>query len=328
MNRPVNVTVTGGAGGIGYATVFRLAAGAMLGANTKVNLRLLEIPAALGAAEAVAMELQDCAFPLLANIEVTDCLKTAFDGTEVALLIGARPRSKGMERADLLEANAAIFKAQGKAINDHGAQNIRVLVVGNPANTNALIAAAHAPDVPLARFNAMMRLDGHRACGMLAAKAGVPITAVAGVTVWGNHSANLYPDIDHATIAGRAARAVIGDDQWVANQFIPDVQQRGAAIIAARGQSSTASAGHAAISHVREWILGSEGGNWASVGMPSDGSYGIPEGIICGFPALSVNGEWQIIPGLEISEFSRKRIDVSVAELVSERETVKSLGLI
>lgn len=328
MSNAVTVTVTGAAGQIGYATLFRIASGDMLGPNTKIRLKLLEIPQAVKAAEAVAMELHDCAFPLLHDIDVTDSLKTGFDRTSIALLIGARPRGKGMERADLLAANGEIFTAQGQALNDYAADDVRVLVVGNPANTNALIASAHAPDIPPERFNAMTRLDHNRAMGQIAEKTHSLVTSIARVTIWGNHSAGLYPDIEHATIYGRPARDVINDDEWVENEFIPGVAKRGAKIIEARGQSSAASAAHAAIDHIYEWVYDSTSGNWASVALPSDGSYDVPEGLFSSFPAMSRRGRWEIVQGLHINEFSRPRIDSSVAELIEEREAVKSLGLI
>ncbi|MDQ1730624.1 MAG: malate dehydrogenase [Pseudonocardiales bacterium] len=327
-NTPVNVTVTGAAGQIGYALLFRIASGQLLGPDVPVRLRLLEITPALKAAEGTAMELEDCAFPLLQGIDITDNATSAFDGVNVALLVGARPRTAGMERGDLLSANGGIFKPQGEAINAGAASDVRVLVVGNPANTNALIAASHAPDVPSERFTAMMRLDHNRALSQLAAKTGSPVAEISKVTIWGNHSASQYPDVLHAEIAGKNAFEVVGDQAWVENEFIPTVAKRGAAIIEARGASSAASAANAAIDHVYDWVNGTAEGNWTSVGMVSDGSYGIPEGLIAGFPARSVNGSWQIVQGLEINEFSRGRIDASVAELVGERDAVRELGLI
>ena len=328
MNHVVSVTVTGAAGQIGYASVYRIAAGEMLGPTTKVRLKLLEIPSAVAAAEAVAMELHDCAFPLLADVDVTDQLKPAFDGSTVALLIGSRPRTKGMERKDLLAVNGEIFAAQGQAINDHAASDIRVLVVGNPANTNALVASSHAPDIPAERFNAMTRLDHNRALGLIADKTHSLVTSIARVTIWGNHSSGLYPDIEHAFISGRPARSVIKDDEWVATDFVAGVQTRGEKIIEARGQSSAASAAHAAIDHVREWVYDSPAGNWASVVLRSDGSYDVPEGLFSSFPAISRRSRWEIVQGLEINEYSRPRIDSSVAELIDEREAVRSLGLL
>ncbi len=325
---PVNVTVTGAAGQIGYALLFRIASGQLLGADTPVRLRLLEITPALKAAEGTAMELDDCAFPLLAGIDITDDARTAFDGVNVALLVGARPRTAGMERGDLLEANGGIFKPQGEAINAGAAEDVRVLVVGNPANTNALITAAHAPDVPKDRFTAMMRLDHNRALTQLANKTRTSVADVRQVAIWGNHSATQYPDITHALIGGRPAPDVIDDQAWVENDFIPTVAKRGAAIIEARGASSAASAANAAIDHVHDWVHGTPDGDWVSVGMVSDGSYGIPEGLIAGFPAVSSGGAWQVVPGLELDEFSRTRIDASVAELTEERDAVRALGLI
>ncbi|WP_062517669.1 malate dehydrogenase [Demequina gelatinilytica] len=325
---PVNVTVTGAAGQIGYALLFRIASGAMLGPDTPVRLRLLEIPQAVKAAEGTAMELDDCAFPLLDGIDIHDSAEAAFDGVNVALLVGARPRGPGMERGDLLAANGGIFGPQGAAINAGAADDVRVLVVGNPANTNALIAASHAPDVPAERFTAMMRLDHNRALAQLASKAGVGVSEVSNVTIWGNHSAKQYPDIAHAVIGGRPAPAVIADDAWVADTFIPTVAKRGAAIIDARGASSAASAANAAIDHVRDWVLGTPDGSWTSVGLVSDGSYGVPEGIISGFPCVSKDGAWEIVQGLEMSEAAQAGLQVSVDELVEERDAVTELSLI
>ncbi|WP_026422471.1 malate dehydrogenase [Actinokineospora inagensis] len=324
---PVNVTVTGAAGQIGYALLFRIASGALLGPDTKVNLRLLEIPQAVKAAEGTAMELDDCAFPLLSGIEVTDDAKKAFDGANVALLVGARPRTKGMERGDLLAANGGIFKPQGEAINAGAASDIKVLVVGNPANTNALIAQQHAPDVPAARFTAMTRLDHNRAISQLSAKLGVPVDEIKKLTIWGNHSATQYPDVFHTDVNGTSAADLV-DEAWLADTFIPTVAKRGAAIIEARGASSAASAANAAIDHVHDWVLGTAAGDWTSMAIPSDGSYGVPEGIISSFPVTCADGEYQIVQGLEVNEFSRARIDASVAELVEERDAVKGLGLI
>jgi malate dehydrogenase len=324
MSSPVNVTVTGAAGQIGYALLFRIASGQLLGPDTPVRLRLLEITPALSAAEGTAMELDDCAFPLLAGIDVTDDLKTAFDGANVALLVGARPRTAGMERGDLLEANGGIFGPQGKAINDHAASDVKVLVVGNPANTNALIAQQHAPDVPAGRFTAMTRLDHNRALSQLAAKLSVPVTAIERMTIWGNHSATQYPDLYTTLVNGRSAAEQV-DEEWLRDTFIPTVAKRGAAIIEARGASSAASAANAAIDHVHDWVSGTE---WTSSSVVSDGSYGVPEGLISSFPCRAVDGEWQIIEGVEINDFSRTKIDASVAELGDERDAVKSLGLI
>lgn len=325
---PVNVAVTGAAGQIGYALLFRIASGAMLGPDTPVRLRLLEITPALKAAEGTAMELDDCAFKLLDGIDITDDPRVAFDGVNVALLVGARPRGPGMERRDLLEANGGIFKPQGEALNAGAADDVRILVVGNPANTNALIAQSHAPDIPRERFTAMMRLDHNRAISQLSQKTGAHFSEIKKVTVWGNHSASQYPDLTHATIAGHPAMEVVGDPAWHPETFIPTVAKRGAAIIDARGASSAASAANAAIDHVHDWVLGTPEGDWVSAGVPSDGSYGIPEGIISGFPCVSRNGAWEIVPGLAIDDFSRERIDASVAELLEEREAVQGLGLL
>ncbi|WP_228995272.1 malate dehydrogenase [Streptomyces sp. DH8] len=325
---PVNVTVTGAAGQIGYALLFRIASGHLLGPDVPVNLRLLEIPQGIKAAEGTAMELDDCAFPLLRGIEITDDPNVGFAGANVALLVGARPRTKGMERGDLLAANGGIFKPQGKAINDHAADDIKVLVVGNPANTNALIAQAAAPDVPAERFTAMTRLDHNRAISQLAAKTGAAVSDIKKLTIWGNHSATQYPDVFHAEIAGKNAAEVVDDEAWLADTFIPTVAKRGAAIIEARGASSAASAANAAIDHVHTWVNGTAAGDWTSMGIPSDGSYGVPEGIISSFPVTTKNGTYEIVQGLEINEFSRARIDASVKELTEERDAVRELGLI
>ncbi|RPK59635.1 malate dehydrogenase [Streptomyces sp. ADI96-02] len=325
---PVNVTVTGAAGQIGYALLFRIASGHLLGPDVPVNLRLLEIPQGLKAAEGTAMELDDCAFPLLRGIEITDDPNVGFAGANVALLVGARPRTKGMERGDLLAANGGIFKPQGKAINDHAADDIKVLVVGNPANTNALIAQAAAPDVPAERFTAMTRLDHNRAISQLAAKTGAAVSDIKKLTIWGNHSATQYPDIFHAEIAGKNAAEVVADEAWLADTFIPTVAKRGAAIIEARGASSAASAANAAIDHVHTWVNGTAEGDWTSMGIPSDGSYGVPEGIISSFPVTTANGRYEIVQGLDINAFSRARIDASVKELTEERDAVRELGLI
>jgi malate dehydrogenase len=325
---PVTVTVTGAAGQIGYSLLFRIASGQLLGPDVPVRLRLLEITPALKAAEGTAMELSDCAFPLLAGIDITDDARAAFDGVNVALLVGARPRTAGMERGDLLSANGGIFKPQGEALNAGAASDVRVLVVGNPANTNALIAAAHAPDIGKDRFTAMMRLDHNRAISQLAAKTGAPVSDIRKITIWGNHSATQFPDLIHAEVAGKNAAELVNDQAWYENEFIPTVAKRGAAIIEARGASSAASAAGAAIDHVYDWVNGTPENDWTSVGMVSDGSYGIPEGLIAGFPARSVAGSWQIVQGLEVDEFSRARIDASVAELVGERAAVAELGLI
>ncbi|KFU77401.1 malate dehydrogenase [Amycolatopsis lurida] len=325
---PVNVTVTGAAGQIGYALLFRIASGQLLGPDTPVKLRLLEIPQAVKAAEGTAMELEDGAFPLLSGIDIFDDPKQAFEGANVALLVGARPRAKGMERGDLLEANGGIFKPQGEAINAGAASDIKVLVVGNPANTNALIAQAHAPDVPADRFTAMTRLDHNRALAQLSKKLGVPVTELKKVAIWGNHSATQYPSIAHAEVSGKPATEVITDQQWLADDFIPTVAKRGAAIIEARGLSSAASAASAAIDHVYTWVNGTPEGDWTSAAVVSDGSYGVPEGLISSFPVTASNGEYKIVQGLEIDDFSRARIDASVNELAEERDAVKKLGLI
>ena len=327
-NGPVKVTVTGAAGAIGYALLFRIASGQMLGPDTPIALRLLEIPDAMSAVEGVIMELDDCAFPLLASVDAFDEAKAAFDGTNVALLVGARPRKKGMERADLLEANGGIFKPQGEAINAGAADDVKVLVVGNPANTNALIAQSNAPDVPAGRFTAMTRLDHNRAIAQLAKKAGVGVGEISTMTVWGNHSATQYPDIFHAQIGGRPAAEVVDDREWLENDFIPTVAKRGAAIIDARGASSAASAANAAIDHVRDWVHGTPEGDWVSMSVPSTGAYGAAEGIISSFPVTTSGGEWTVVEGLEIDAFSRERIDASVAELVEERDAVRKLGLV
>ena len=325
---PVTVTVTGAAGQIGYALLFRIAAGHLLGPDVPVRLRLLEITPALKAAEGTAMELDDCAFPLLAGIDITDDVTAAFAGTNVALLVGARPRTAGMERGDLLSANGGILKPQGEAINAGAADDIRVLVVGNPANTNALIAASHAPDVPKSRFTAMTRLDHNRAKSQLAKKAGVTVNDITRLTIWGNHSATQYPDVFHAQINGRNAAEVVNDQAWLEDDFIPTVSKRGAAIIEARGASSAASAANAALDHVHSWVNGTPEGDWVSAAIASDGSYGVPEGLISSFPVTSTGGEWEIVQGLDINDFSRARIDASVHELEEEREAVRSLGLI
>ncbi|MGP3911705.1 malate dehydrogenase [Nonomuraea sp. 10N515B] len=321
---PVKVTVTGAAGQIGYALLFRIASGQLLGADVPVKLSLLEITPALKAAEGTAMELDDCAFPLLSGIEITDDPNVAFNGANVGLLVGAMPRKAGMERGDLLGANGGIFGPQGKAINDHAADDIRVLVVGNPANTNALIAQQHAPDVPADRFTAMTRLDHNRALSQLAAKLQVPVTEIKKMTIWGNHSATQYPDLFHAEVGGKVAAEQV-DAEWLKETFIPTVAKRGAAIIEARGASSAASAANAAVDHVYDWVNGTD---WTSAAVVSDGSYGVPEGLISSFPVRAANGTFEIIQGLEIDAFSRERIDASVSELEEERTAVKELGLI
>ncbi|TDC63772.1 malate dehydrogenase [Actinomadura sp. GC306] len=325
---PVTVTVTGAAGQIGYALLFRIASGHLLGEGVPVRLRLLEIPQAVKAAEGTAMELDDCAFPLLSGIDIFDDATKAFEGANVALLVGARPRTKGMERGDLLEANGGIFKPQGEAINAGAADDIKVLVVGNPANTNALIAQQHAPDVPADRFTAMTRLDHNRALAQLSKKAGVSVADIRKMTIWGNHSATQYPDIFHAEIAGKNAAETVNDQNWLENDFIPTVAKRGAAIIEARGASSAASAASAAIDHVHTWVNGTADGDWTSMAVVSDGSYGVPEGLISSFPVTTKDGKWEIVQGLEIDDFSRARIDASVNELSEERDAVRKLGLI
>jgi malate dehydrogenase len=324
---PVKVTVTGAAGQIGYALLFRIASGAMLGPDTPVRLSLLEITPALKAAEGTAMELDDGAFPLLAGIDISDDPRAAFDGASVALLVGARPRGPGMERADLLQANGGIFKPQGEAINAVAADDIRVLVVGNPANTNALIAQTHAPDVPADRFSAMMRLDHNRALTQVAKKLNVSVADVSKMTIWGNHSASQYPDLFHAQVGGKSVAEQV-DHEWLSGTFIPTVAKRGAAIIEARGASSAASAANAAIDHVNSWVLGTPENDWVSAAIVSDGSYGVPEGLISGFPVTSSKGSWAIVQGLDIDDFSRGKIDASVKELAEERDAVKGLGLI
>ena len=322
---PVKVTVTGAAGQIGYALLPRVASGQLLGPDTTVELRLLEIPQAMQAVEGVVMELEDSAFPLLESVEITDDPNVAFDGASVALLVGARPRGKGMERSDLLEANGAIFKPQGQAINDHADDDVKVLVVGNPANTNCLIAMSNAPDVPRERFTSMMRLDHNRARAQLARKVGSHVRDVRRMTVWGNHSTTQYPDISHAMVGERPATELVTDREWITDDFIPTVQKRGAAIIEARGASSAKSAASAAIDHVHDWVLGTPNGDWVSMGIRSDGSYGVDEGLISGFPCTCSGGEWKIVEGLDIDDFSRERIDESVDELKSERDAVKDL---
>jgi len=327
VNSPVRVTVTGAAGQIGYSLVFRIASGQLLGPDQPVDLRLLEIPQAMGALEGVAMELTDCAFPLLSALDLHDDPNEAFDGVNVALLVGSRPRTKGMERAELLSENGKIFTVQGKALNDKAAEDVKVLVVGNPANTNCLIAMNNAPDIPSERFTSMMRLDHNRAIAQLAAKLGVAVSEVSQMGVWGNHSPTMYPDLFHAEVAGKQAAAAVDDQAWIEENFLPNVGKRGAAIIEARGASSAASAASAAIDHVRDWVLGTDGG-WVSMGVPSDGSYGIPEGLITGFPCTCSGGAYTIVEGLELDDFSRAKIDASVAELTEERDTVASQGLI
>jgi len=325
---PVRVAVTGAAGQIGYSLLFRIASGALLGPDQPVILQLLEITPALGALQGVVMELDDCAFPLVSDVITSDDANVAFGDANIALLVGARPRAKGMERKDLLQANGAIFTVQGKALSDSAAPDIKVLVVGNPANTNALIAMNNAPNLAPERFTAMTRLDQNRAKAQLAAKSGQAVSDVTHMTIWGNHSATQYPDVYRARIGGKPAGEVIGDDAWVADTFIPAVQQRGAAIIEARGASSAASAASAAIDHVHDWVLGTGADDWVSMGIPSDGSYGVPEGLISSFPVTTSGGRYSIVQGLELESFSSERIAKSVAELGEERDAVRELGLI
>jgi malate dehydrogenase len=322
------VAVTGAAGQIGYAILFRIASGQLLGPDTPVHLSLLEIPDAVKAAEGTAMELDDCAFPLLAGIDISDDAKQAFDGANIALLVGAKPRQKGMERSDLLEANGGIFKPQGEALNEVAASDIKVLVVGNPANTNCLIAKSNAPDIPAERFTAMTRLDHNRAIAQLAAKTGATVKDVTNMTIWGNHSATQYPDIFHAKVKGKNAGEVVDDQAWVENDFIPTVQKRGAAIIEARGMSSAASAANAAIDHVHDWVLGTPADDWVSMAIPSDGSYGVDEGIISSFPVTCSDGSYEVVTGLELDDFSKSRIEVTVNELKEERDSVRQLELV
>lgn len=325
MPDPIRVAITGAAGNIGYAIAFRIANGDLFGSDTPVILQMLEIPPAMKALEGVAMELRDCAFPLLTDMVLSDDAGTAFDGANWAMLIGARPRSKGMERSDLLAANGAIFKPQGEALNAYAADNVRVVVVGNPANTNALIAMANAPDIPRERFSAMTRLDHNRAVSQLASKAGVPVSEIKRVTIWGNHSSTQYPDAFHATIGGAPAQSVINDDEWLRNKFIPTVQQRGAAIIEARGQSSAASAANAAINHVQSWHGGTADDDWISMGVASTGDYGSPEDVIFSYPVTVQNGEWSVVQGLELSGFDREMISATGNELLQERAAVASM---
>ena len=326
MSNPVRVTVTGAAGQIGYSLVFRIASGQLLGPDQPVDLRLLEISPAMGALEGVAMELVDCAFPLLAGLDLHDNPNEAFDGVNIALLVGSRPRTKGMERAELLSENGKIFTVQGKALNDNAADDVKVLVVGNPANTNCLIAMNNASDIPRERFTSMMRLDHNRAVAQLANKVAVPVTAITQMGVWGNHSPTMYPDLFHAQVRGEQAAKVVDDMEWLEEDFLPNVGKRGAAIIEARGSSSAASAANAAIDHVNDWLTSNV--DWVSMGVPSDGSYDIPEGLICGFPCICTDGQYEIVQGLELDDFSRSKIDASVAELTEERDTVKDQGLI
>ncbi|AWB93282.1 malate dehydrogenase [Aeromicrobium chenweiae] len=325
---PVKVAVTGAAGQIGYSLLFRLASGSLLGPDTPIQLQLLEITPALKALEGVVMELDDCAFPTLAGVEIGDDAEKIFDGVNLALLVGARPRGPGMERGDLLSANGAIFTAQGQALNKVAADDVRIGVTGNPANTNALIAMSNAPDIPAERFSALTRLDHNRAISQLAAKTGSAVSDIKKVTIWGNHSATQYPDIFHAEIAGKNAAETVGDQAWIENDFIPTVAKRGAAIIEARGSSSAASAASATIDAARDWLHGTPEGDWASMAVRSDGSYDVPEGLIYSFPVTTKNGDWEIVQGLEIDEFSRGKMDATAAELIEERDAVKELGLI
>lgn len=325
---PLKVAVTGAAGQIGYSLLFRLASGSLLGADRPIELRLLEIEPALKALEGVVMELDDCAFPLLAGVEIGADPNKIFSDVNLALLVGARPRGPGMERGDLLEANGAIFTAQGKALNAVAADDVRVGVTGNPANTNALIAMTNAPDIPKERFSALTRLDHNRAISQLAAKTGAKVTDIKKMTIWGNHSATQYPDLFHAEVSGKNAAEVVNDQAWIEDNFIPTVAKRGAAIIDARGASSAASAASATVDAARDWLLGSPADDWVSMAVVSDGSYGVPEGLISSFPVTTKGGDWTIVPGLEIDEFSRTRIDRSTTELADERSAVTDLGLI
>ena len=325
---PLKVAVTGAAGQIGYSLLFRLASGSLLGSDRPIELRLLEIEPALKALEGVVMELDDCAFPLLSRVEIGADPNKIFDGVNLALLVGARPRGPGMERGDLLEANGAIFTAQGKALNSVAANDIRVGVTGNPANTNALIAMSNAPDIPHERFSALTRLDHNRAISQLAHKTGADVSDIKKITIWGNHSATQYPDIFHAEVKGKNAAEVVNDQSWIENDFIPTVAKRGAAIIDARGASSAASAASATVDAARDWLLGSPKDDWVSMAVVSDGSYGVPEGLISSFPVTTKDGNWKIVTGLDIDDFSRGRIDKSTAELADEREAVTGLGLV
>lgn len=325
MTSPIRVAITGAAGNIGYALLFRIANGDLFGPDQPVSLHLLEIPPAMSALEGVVMELDDCAFPLLHNIVATDDPNRAFDGVSWAMLVGARPRGPGMERSDLLSANGKIFVGQGKALNDNAADDVRVVVVGNPANTNCLIAMHNAPDIPNERFTAMTRLDHNRAVSQLAQKSGRPVTAVTHVTIWGNHSATQYPDAYHARIDGKPAAEVIADDAWIKNDFIPTVQKQGAAIIAARGASSAASAANAAVNHVQTWHRGTAANDWISMAIPSTGAYGSPAGVIFSYPVTIENGVYQVVEGLELSDFDRQKIAATGAELLEERSAIEDV---
>jgi len=328
MTTPVRITVTGAAGQIGYGILFRIASGQMLGANTPVILQLLEVTPALGALNGVKMELEDCAYSPLVDVVTTDNADVAFGDADIALLIGAMPRKDGMERADLLTANGGIFKPQGRAIAKNAKKNVKVLVVGNPANTNSFIAMSNAPEINPKQFTAMTRLDHNRAVAQLAQRVGKPVTSIKKMTIWGNHSASQYPDLYNCEVDGKNAAAVVNDETWMRETFIPTVAKRGAAIIKARGLSSAASAGTAAMDHVRNWVQGTPAGDWVSMCVPSDGSYGVPAGLISSFPCTCANGEYSIVQGLPINDFSRKMIDASVAELIDERDAVRSLGLV
>jgi malate dehydrogenase len=328
VNAPIKVAVTGAAGQIGYSLLFRLASGSLLGPDTPIELRLLEITPALKPLEGVVMELDDCAFPTLAGVEIGDDANKVFEGVDLALLVGARPRGPGMERGDLLEANGAIFTTQGKALNEVAADDVRIGVTGNPANTNALIAMTNAPDIPRERFSALTRLDHNRAISQLAAKTGASVTDIRKMTIWGNHSATQYPDLFHAEVGGRNAAEAVGDQDWIENTFIPTVAKRGAAIIEARGSSSAASAASATVDAARDWLHGSAEGDWVSMAVVSDGSYGVPEGLISSFPVTTKDRNWEIVQGLDVNEFSRGKIDASVAELSEERDAVKALNLL
>ncbi|MEO8362836.1 MAG: malate dehydrogenase [Ilumatobacteraceae bacterium] len=328
MASPVRVAVTGAAGQIGYSLLFRIASGAMLGPDTRVILQLLEITPALGALGGVKMELDDCAFAPLADVILTDDPNVAFGDADIAMLVGAMPRKDGMERADLLAANGGIFKPQGQAISANAKKDVKVLVVGNPANTNALIAMSNAKDIDPRQFTAMTRLDHNRAISQLAAHLGKPVSSVKKMTIWGNHSTTQYPDLFHCEVDGKNAAALVGDQNWINETFIPTVAKRGATVIKARGSSSAGSAANAAMEHVRSWVLGTSSGDWVSMAVPSDGSYGVPEGLISSFPCTCVNGAFSIVKGLEIDEYSRSKIDASVKELAEERDAVRQLGLI
>jgi malate dehydrogenase len=328
VNQPLKVAVTGAAGQIGYSLLFRIASGALLGPQTPVQLQLLEIEPAMKALEGVVMELDDCAFPTLAGVEIGHEATKIFDGANLALLVGARPRTKGMERGDLLEANGAIFTAQGKALNEVAADDVRIGVTGNPANTNALIALSNAPDIPKERFSALTRLDHNRAISQLAGKTGAPVSDIKKMTIWGNHSATQYPDIFNAEIRGRNAAEVVDDQQWIENDFIPTVAKRGAAIIEARGSSSAASAASATIDAARDWLQGSAEGDWVSMAVYSDGSYDVPEGLMYSFPVTTGNGDWEIVQGLDVNDFSREKMKATADELTEERDAVDNLGLI